>query len=46
MKHIQHKQTKQQNNNHQIGGLLLKLPILYKLMIMILTDMVTSTQSN
>ena len=43
MKHIQHKQTKQQNNNHQIGRLLLKLPTLYN---DTLTDMVTNTQGN
>ena len=35
MRHIQYKQTLQQNNNHWIGRLLLKLPTLYKLMTMI-----------
>ena len=34
MRHVQHKQTKQQNNNERIG-LLLKLPTLYKLMTMV-----------
>ena len=43
MKNIQHKQTKQQNNNHQIGRLLLKLPTLYN---DTLTNMVTNTQGN
>ena len=35
MRHIQQKQTKQQNNNHRIGRLLLKLLTLYKLMTII-----------